>query len=69
MKQVIASAMSFGAAMVKLALTAAATATPPTGSAHLQAIPTGRSRQPGKPGKAGDKMARHAKENRLGVRR
>ena len=61
MKQVIAGAMSFGAALVKLALTAAATATPPTGS--------GRSRQPGKPGKAGDKMARHAKENHLGVRR
>ena len=68
MKQVIASAMSFGAALVKLALTAAATAAPPISSAHIQAVPTGRSRQPGKPGKAGDKMARHAKENRLGVR-
>ena len=28
-----------------------------------------RSREPGKPGKAGDKIARHAAENRLGIRR
>ena len=66
MKHVLVSVVSLVAAMFKKALNIAAT--PLINQAHAQAIPTGRSRRPGKPGKAGDKMARHAAENRLGVR-
>ena len=67
MKHVLVSVVSIVAAMFKKALNIAATP-PLINQAHAQAIPTGRSRRPGKPGKAGDKMARHAAENRLGVR-
>ena len=66
MKHVLVSVVSLVAAMFKKALNIAAA--PLINQAHAQAIPTGRSRRPGKPGKAGDKMARHAAENRLGVR-
>lgn len=66
MKHVLINVVSIWAEMFKKALNIAAT--PIINQAHAQAIPTGRSRRPGKPGKAGDKMARHAAENRIGVR-
>jgi len=64
MKTLVVGALSFCAQLLKKAVQAVAE--------HVQASyitpTTCRSRKPGKAGKAGDKIARHAKEKRLGIR-
>ena len=64
MKNLVIGALSFCAQLLKQAVQAVAE--------HVQAThitpQTCRNRKPGKAGKAGDKIARHAKEKRLGIR-
>jgi len=64
MKTLVVGALSFCAQLLKKAVQAVAA---PVQAAHITP-PTCRNRKPGKAGKAGDKIARHAKEKRLGIR-
>ena len=65
MKKVVLRALAMLAQLIGSAVSAAA---PAVLTSHSP-IKTVRSRRPGKPGRAGDKIARHAAENRLGIRR
>lgn len=65
MKKVVLGALAMLAHLIGSAVSAAA----PAVLTSQSPVKNTRSRTPGKPGKAGDKIARHAAENRLGIRR
>ena len=65
MKKVVLGALAMLAQLIGSAVIAAA----PAVLTRQSPVKNIRSRTPGKPGKAGDKIARHAAENRLGIRR